>query len=51
MPGNIISLNDPNLKTIFEPREIAYQNFLDTVNFMNNFLYVDLETYEQFNYK
>lgn len=51
IPGNICALTDPNLSTIFEPREKAYEKFLNTVKFMNYFLNVDLETYEKYNYK
>jgi len=39
------------LSTIFESREKAYNNFLATATFLNDFLYVDLNTYEKFNFK
>lgn len=51
VPGNEVSVEEAKLEKIIQPREVVYSKYLQMLQLLDQFLFVDLELYEQFNYK
>lgn len=51
VPGNEITVEEAFKETILEPRDKVYKQFAKIVNFLHDFLNVDLEEYEKLNFK